>query len=171
MNDDDTIVLRLIEREDDPAVASIIRAVMTEFGAVGQGYSIEDPEVDTMFATYHRPRAAFWVIETSGEIAGCGGYAPLKGGEPDTCELQKMYFLPALRGRGMGQRLMHHCLEGARTDGFRRIYLETLENMDAAGRLYRHFGFQEIDSPLGATGHCGCDRWMVLDLDNPGAKL
>jgi putative acetyltransferase len=165
-NPEVAITLRRIRREDDPAVAAIIRAVMTEFGAVGEGYSIEDPEVDAMFDAYQQPRAAFWVVESDGEILGCGGYAPLKGGAPDTCELQKMYFLPPLRGRGAGRRLMHRCLDGARKNGFRLCYLETLGNMDAARRLYRHFGFSDIDAPLGATGHGGCDRWMVLELDD-----
>ncbi len=61
---------------------------------------------------------------------------------------------------------MQRCLDGARSDGFRWCYLETLGNMHAARRLYRQFGFREIDAPLGATGHGGCDRWMVLALDD-----
>ncbi len=161
-----SLAFRRIRREDNRAVAGIIRAVMTEFGAVGEGYSIEDPEVDAMFEAYQQAGAAFWVVESAGNILGCGGYAPLKGGAPDTCELQKMYFLPSLRSRGAGRRLMHRCLEGARSDGFRLCYLETLGNMDAARRLYRHFGFRDIDAPLGATGHGGCDRWMVLELND-----
>ena len=149
---------------DDPAIANIIRTVMTEFGAVGEGYSIEDPEVDAMFGAYDHPRAAFWVVELDGEVLGCGGIAPLKGGGPETCELQKMYFLNALRGLGAGSALLRQCLAKARELAFRQCYLETLDSMGAARRLYRRYGFGDIDAPLGATGHCGCDRWMVLDL-------
>ena len=156
--------IRPIVPGDNPAVAGIIRVVMTEFGAVGEGYSIEDPEVDTMFEAYYRPGAEFWVVELDGEVLGCGGYAPLKGGESDTCEIQKMYFLDTLRGRGLGSTLLRRCIEAARDAGYRLCYLETLESMDAARRLYRHYGFEDRNAPLGATGHCGCDRWMVLDL-------
>lgn len=149
---------------DDPAIAGIIRTVMTEFGAVGEGYSIEDPEVDAMFAAYDRPGAAFWVVERDGEVLGCGGIAPLKGGTPDTCELQKMYFLAPLRGLGVGAELLRICLVEARKLDYRQCYLETLDSMISARRLYRRYGFRDIDAPLGATGHCGCDRWMVVDL-------
>jgi hypothetical protein len=27
------------------------------------------------------------------------------------------------------------------------------------------FGFRGIETPLGATGHCGCDHWLIRDLD------
>ena len=39
-------ILREIQQEDNEQVARIIRQVMTEFGAVGDGYSINDPEVE-----------------------------------------------------------------------------------------------------------------------------
>lgn len=156
--------IRPIRQEDDPAVAAIIRTVMTEFGAVGEGYSIEDPEVDAMYAAYDQPRSAFWVVERDGEVLGCGGFAPLKGGDPDTCELQKMYFLPGLRGLGLGARLLELCLEQATAAGYQVCYLETLGTMHGARKLYRRYGFEERDAPLGSTGHCGCDRWMVLEL-------
>ncbi len=157
-------VIRPIRPEDNPAVAAIIRAVMTEFGAVGPGYSINDPEVDTMFEAYDRPGAAFWVIEREGRVEGCAGIAPLKGGEADTCELQKMYFIPGLRGLGLGARLMDLCLREAAAAGYRQCYLETLASMSGARRLYRGYGFTDIDQAMGATGHCGCDRWMVREL-------
>jgi putative acetyltransferase len=51
--------LRPIAVADNPAVAQIIRTVMTEFGAVGKGYSIEDPEVDAMYEAYQDPRSAY----------------------------------------------------------------------------------------------------------------
>lgn len=165
MTDCDRPHIRPIRPDDDAAVATLIRQVMTEFGAVGRGFSIEDPEVDAMFRAYDRSGAAFWIVEGGGAIRGAGGYAPLDGGDPETCELRKMYFLPELRGLGLGAELLRLCLTGARQDGYRRCYLETLASMAAAQRLYRSFGFREIDAPLGATGHCGCDRWMVLDLD------
>ena len=147
-----------------------IRTVMTEFDAVGPGYSIEDPEVDHMFETYDREGARFWVIEQDGELLGCGGIAPLKGGDSATCELQKMYFRPELRGRGLGARLLGLCLEGARDSGYRRCYLETLGRMEHARRLYRRYGFEDLDAPLGDTGHCACNSWMALDL-NPSPEV
>ncbi|GAB3304557.1 GNAT family N-acetyltransferase [Luteimonas notoginsengisoli] len=156
--------IRPIEARDDAAVAAVIRAVMPEFGAVGDGFAINDPEVDWMHRAYAIERAAYFVVEDAGRLLGGGGIAPLLGGDPDTCELRKMYFLPALRGRGAGAALMARCLDTAREFGFRRCYLETLRGMDAAMRLYERSGFRRIDAPLGATGHGGCNTYYLRDL-------
>ena len=103
---------------------------MTEFEAVGIGYSINDSEVDDMFAAYSPQGSAFYVVEVDNQVLGCGGYAPLTGGDRETCKLRKMYFLPELRGTGMGARMLTFCLQEARKDGFRSCYLETLHSMD-----------------------------------------
>lgn len=159
-----TFDLRPIRAGDDAAIASIIRTVMPEFGACGSGFAISDPEVDWMHRAYSAPRSAYFVVERDGRVCGGGGIAPLEGGDADTCELRKMYFLPEVRGLGAGAALMERCLDAARGFGFRRCYIETLTGMEAAMRLYERTGFRHIDAPLGATGHGGCDRYYLLDL-------
>lgn len=158
------ISIRPIEARDDAAIASIIRSVMPEFGACGEGFAINDPEVDWMQRAYAIARAAYFVVERDGAVHGGGGIAPLLGGDADTCELRKMYFLPELRGCGAGAALMARCLRVARDFGFRWCYLETLHGMDAAMKLYERSGFQRIDGPLGATGHGGCNTFYLREL-------
>ena len=159
-----TYSIRPIEPRDDAAMARIIRTVMPEFGACGSGFAINDPEVDWMHRAYSAPRCAYFVVEVDGEVVGGGGVAPLEGGDPEVCELRKMYFLPQARGLGAGAALMETSLRKARELGFRRCYLETLTGMDAAMRLYERSGFRRIDAPMGATGHGGCDIWYLRDL-------
>lgn len=156
--------IRPIEPRDEAAMAAVIRAVMPEFGAVGDGFAINDPEVDWMHRAYAVPRAAYFVVEADGAVLGGGGIAPLAGGDAGTCELRKMYFLPELRGRGAGAALMARCLDAARGFGFRRCYLETLCGMDAAIRLYERSGFRRIAAPLGDTGHGGCNMFYLREL-------
>lgn len=161
----DTITLRPIRPEDNPGVARIIRAVMTEYGAVGPGYSIEDPEVDAMFEAYDSPRASFWVLEAAGgDLYGCGGIAPLRGGDPDTCELKKMYFFAEARGRGLGRQLVTLLEAEARRCGFRYMYLETIAAMQEANRLYQRLEFQPLPGPMGNTGHAACGRFYGKTL-------
>lgn len=157
-------LIRPIAPGDDVAVAAVTRAVMPEFGASGPGFAIHDPEVAGMHAAYARPRHAYFVVERGGVVLGGGGVAPLEGGDQGTCELRKMYFMPALRGLGAGRALIEACLGAARSAGFRRCYLETLGGMDAAQRLYERSGFTRIPGPLGATGHFGCNRFYLRDL-------
>lgn len=159
------VAIRPIAPADDAAMAAIIRTVMPEFGASGCGFAINDPEVDWMSRAYAAPRSAYFVAEdANGRVLGGGGVAPLEGGDADTCELRKMYFLPDARGRGIGAAMMQRCLDAARVFGFRRCYLETLTGMDAAMRLYERSGFRRIEGPMGATGHGGCNTFYLLEL-------
>jgi putative acetyltransferase len=159
------LVIRPITPDDDPAVARIIRDVMSEFGAVGEGYSINDPEVNDMASAYGGDRAAYFVIARGAEVLGGGGVGPLAGADPDTCELRKMYLLPELRGLGMGRRLLDRCLAAARDLGYRRVYLETLSHMAQAQALYQANGFVASEAPVGNTGHFACNRFYVRELD------
>lgn len=156
--------IRPIEQLDDLAIAGVIRDVMTEFGAVGERYSIVDPEVDAMTAAYARPAAAYFVAFLDGSLVGGAGIGPLADGPPGVCELKKMYLLVEARGHGLGRRLMHDCLAAAREAGYQRCYLETLEHMADARRLYQLNGFARLDEPMGDTGHCGCNGWYIKDL-------
>jgi putative acetyltransferase len=164
MSSQTLFTIRPIEPRDDAAVASIIRTVMPEFGADGPGFAIHDAEVAAMSVAYARPRCAYFVIERYGKIDGGAGVAPLDGGDPDVCELRKMYFLTSLRGLGAGRAAMERCLAAARELGFRRCYLETLTGMDAAQRLYLANGFRRIDRSMGSTGHHGCNRFYLREL-------
>ena len=164
MSQDALFLLRPILASDDPTMASIIREVMPSFGACGDSFAINDPEVDWMSRAYARPRHAYFVVERDGRVLGGAGVAPLAGADASICELRKMYFLPEARGIGAGTAMMTRCLEAARGFGFSQCYLETLTGMDAAMRLYERSGFQRIDAPLGATGHGGCDRFYRLVL-------
>jgi len=156
--------IRSIRYEDDAAMAAIIRTVMPEFGAVGDGFAINDPEVDWMSRAYSEPRCAYFVVEHQGVVKGGGGVAPLAGGDGTVCELRKMYFLPELRGLGAGNALIFLCLEAARSLGFQQCYLETLSGMTAAQKLYERNGFRRIPKSMGNTGHGGCNTFYLLDL-------
>lgn len=161
---DNTFKIRLITPADNAAVANIIRTVMTEFGAVGKGFSIEDPEVDAMAEAYEEPRSAYYVVTENDTVLGCGGIAPLRGGDENTCELKKMYFMPELRGKGAGSALMSLLEKEARDKNFSIIYLETLERMESANILYKKTGFSALPGPMGNTGHTSCGLFYAKYL-------
>jgi putative acetyltransferase len=163
-NTNSEFLLRPIVPDDNRAVAQVIRTVMTEFGAVGPGYSIQDPEVDNMFDAYSLPRAVFFVLEKSGKVLGCGGVAPLTGADAGICELRKMYFHPEARGHGFGQKIMELLQEEARGRGFSYMYLETISAMTQANGLYRKMGFIPLPGPMGNTGHTGCGLFYGKEL-------
>lgn len=157
--------LRPLQEKDNPAIARVIREVSAEFGLTAdKGYTVADPNLDVLFQLYSQPRHAYWVVEQDGHVVGGGGVAPLTGSEPDICELQKMYFLPAIRGKGLARQLALSALDFAREQGFTRCYLETTAFLKDAIALYERLGFAHIDGPLGCTGHVDCEVRMLKSL-------
>jgi putative acetyltransferase len=159
------VTMRAIAKRDEPAVGRLIRTVWQEFSAVGPGYPISDGELDRVFEDHRPPRAGYFVLEDEGgRLVGGGGFGPLAGADAGTCEVRKMYFLPEVRGLGLGRELLGAILDAARAAGYRVAYLETLARMVAARALYASFGFEQLAAPRGATGHFGCDAWYAKQL-------
>jgi putative acetyltransferase len=75
-------------------------------------------------------------------------------------QLQKMYFLPETRGLGIGSAMMTKCLETAKDFGFKQCYLETMPFYARCAKLYKKVGFENINAPMGSTGHT-CPVWML----------
>ena len=160
----DTIVIREIELADNSKIAKAIRSVLVEFGVPKVGTAYEDVALDCMSETYDQPRKSYFVVEKGDEIIGGAGISPLDNYEGNVCELQKMYFMPEARGKGLGSEMMAKCLAFAKEVGFDQCYLETMPYMDDARKLYKKVGFEFIDKPMGDTGHYSCSVWMLKDL-------
>ncbi len=156
--------IRRIEKKDNAAVANIVRTVLMEMGAPKIGTAYADPNLDTMFETYQKANAVYFVIESAGEVVGGAGIDKLTAVTANICELQKMYFLPQARGIGMGSKMIKSCLAEATAFGYEKCYLETMPYMEAAQQLYKKSGFYYIDEPMGSTGHTSCPVWMMKDL-------
>ena len=114
--------------------------------------------------TYQQSKSKFFVIEDGGKIIGGAGISPLGNFQGNVCELQKMYFLPEARGRGLGTTILDLCLKEASNFGFEQCYLETMPYMKAAQKLYEGNGFYFIDHSIGETGHTACPVYMLKDL-------
>jgi len=157
--------VRPITAADNPHIAQVIRDVSAEFGLTAdKGYTVSDPQLDQLFELYSAEQSAYWIIEFQGKVVGGGGVAPLACSAPDICELQKMYFLPAIRGQGLARELALRAMEHARRHGFRRCYLETTASLTRAIKLYESLGFAHIDAAMGCTGHVDCEVRMLKAL-------
>jgi putative acetyltransferase len=158
-----TIIREVLEK-DNTALAAVIRRVLIDIGVPKVGTAYADLELDYVYKTYLKEKAVYFVLEEKGIIIGGAGIAPLQGGEPTVCELQKMYFLEEARGKGLGKKMIDHCLDFARKVGFELCYIETLSYMKAAQKLYIKKGFEYIDGPMGTTGHTSCNVWLTKSL-------
>ncbi|PWG06275.1 GNAT family N-acetyltransferase [Polaribacter aquimarinus] len=157
-------IIREIQPKDNRELAKVVRAVILEMGAPKTGTAYEDKATDQMFETYQKEKAIYYVVEHEGKVVGGAGIAQLDNFKGNTCELQKMYFLPIARGKGLGTKLISTCLEKAKEFGFENCYLETLPYMKAAVKLYKKYGFTALDAPMGNTCHYSCNVWMIKKI-------
>jgi putative acetyltransferase len=158
------IIIRPIQPADNPHLAMIVRNTLAEFGAANPGTVYFDSTTDTLFELFQAENAAYFVAELNGKILGGGGIYPTEGLPKNTCELVKMYLLPEARSIGLGRTLIEKCLETAKEKGFRQVYLETLDELHLALKIYAKFGFEYLKAPMGNSKHFGCGLWMLKKL-------
>jgi len=156
--------IRRICKNDNLNLSDVIREVLIEIGVPKKGTAYSDPELDFMFETYDKKRSIYYVVENNGKIHGGAGISHLNEADFDICELQKMYFLPSIRGKGLGNLMIEKCLSFALDNKFKYCYIETLPYMKSAQKLYLKKGFSYINSPIGNTGHTSCNVWLIKKL-------
>lgn len=160
------ITIRHIAAEDNEALARIIRATLSEFGAARPGTVYYDPTTDALYELFRKEGSVYFVAEKEGKIVGGGGIYPSDGLPADTCELVKMYLLPEARGAGLGRLLIQKCIDFATGLGYKNVYLETMPELKQALATYAKFGFEYLSGPMGNTGHHGCELWMLKRIIN-----
>ena len=158
------ITIRAIRPDDNPVIASIIRAVLVEFKANKPGTVYFDPTTDDLYSLFRATGSTYFMLELDGAVVGGSGVFPTSGLPEGCCELVKLYLLPQARGKGLGKMLIEKCIEAATGLGFSDMYLETMPELNMAVGLYEKCGFAYLKGPLGQSGHFGCDLWMIRKL-------
>jgi len=107
----------------------------------------------------------YFVVESDGEIAGCGGWsrrATLYGGNQtpgrdgnlldptvDPARVRAMYTNPAYARRGVGRLILSLCEAAAADEGFTRLELMSTLSGEP---LYIAYGFSPLERLTDATG-------------------
>ncbi len=156
--------IRFIEPKDNVALAAVIRAALTEFGANKPGTVYFDPTTDQLFQLFETPGSVYYVTEKDNEILGGCGIFPTVGLPNKTCELVKLYLAPEARGTGLGKALMLKAMAWAKEAGYEQVYLETMPELSNAVTMYEKLGYNRLTQSLGNSGHDGCSIWMLKAL-------
>ena len=106
-----------------------------------------------------------FVVESDGNIAGCGGWsrrATLYGGNQtpgrdsnpldprvDPARVRAMYTNPAYARQGVGRLILSLCETAAASEGFTRLELMSTLSGEP---LYTAYGFRPLERVLDATG-------------------
>ncbi len=122
---------------------AIIRDLFLEY-ASSLGFSLcfqgFDQELQLLPGEYSPPDGRLSIAEHNCKVAGC---IALKRLGPDTCEMKRLYVRSDFRGLGLGRILAEKLITEARTIGYRKMALDTIEDkMKSAVALYRSLGFK-----------------------------
>ncbi len=160
-----TIQIRPIEANDNIDLAKVIRGALEEFGANKPGTVYFDPTTDALFELFNNtPGSYYYVAVINDVLVGGAGIFPTENLPDGTCELVKLYLHKDARGTGLGKQLLNKAMDWAKEYGYKQVYLESMPELSKAVTIYENVGFERINQPLGNSGHCGCDIWMVKSL-------
>jgi len=134
-----------IFQAESPAHIAQARELILEY-AKSLGFSLcfqnFEKELEELPGNYAPPRGRLLLAESEGEIAGC---VALRARETGICEMKRLYLRPQFRGKGLGRVLAERIIDEARTIGYARMRLDTVEPvMKDAVATYRKLGFKEI---------------------------
>jgi ribosomal protein S18 acetylase RimI-like enzyme len=115
-----------------------------------QGFSRELAELPGEYAS---PAGCILLSAAAGGYAGCVALRSLQG---KICEMKRLYVLPEYQGGGIGRALARSVIGEARTKGYQKMRLDTVESMRAAQTLYFSLGFKIIEA------------YCYNPLENPG---
>ena len=103
-----------------------------------QGFS---QELATLPGEYAPPKGCILLAQKAEEMVGCVALRPL---DRLICEMKRLYVVAGHRNRNIGRALAEAVIDEARTIGYERMRLDTLESMTAAQALYHSLGFRLI---------------------------
>ncbi len=134
-----------LHQAESPAQIAQARELLLEY-AKTLGFDLcfqsFDKELSGLPGDYALPDGRLLLAEFDRELAGCGALRRL---DPQTCEMKRLYLRPKFRGKGLGRILAGKLIADARTTGYKRMRLDTVEPvMKAAVSMYRDLGFREI---------------------------
>jgi GNAT superfamily N-acetyltransferase len=104
-----------------------------------QGFS---EELESLPEMYGPPKGVLLLAYVEDEPVGVVG---LREFEQGIAEMKRMYVLEGYQGRGIGKALTQAFLDHARDLGYQSVRLDSIRELDGALRLYRRFGFEEIE--------------------------
>ncbi len=157
---------RIAVTADVPALTVLMDAAIAE---LQRGF-LDDAQIASSRAimgidTQLIDDGTYFVVESDGEIAGCGGWsrrATLYGGNQtpgrdsklldpkvEPARVRAMYTHPDYARRGVGRLILSLCEAAAAAEGFTRLGLMSTLSGEP---LYRAYGFEPLERLEDATG-------------------
>ena len=161
---DETMNYREICKADDAALADIIRSNLKANKLDIPGTAYFDDNLDHLSDFYlaNEDERFYYIALEDENVVGGIGLARLDF-ISECAELQKLYLADSAKGSGSGYTLIKMIEDKARELSYKRIYLETHSNLEAAIHVYEKSGYREIEKPE-AVVHSSMDRFFIKEL-------
>lgn len=156
--------IREITPEADKGLAEVIRFNFEKFGLDIPGTAYFDPELDHMSKHYlEKPeKRKYFILWDEDKVCGGIGFDEFEHIE-DCAEIQKLYLCDELKGKGLGKKLLQVAEDEVIKMGYKRLYIETHTNLDIAIKMYKKYGYEEIDKPS-FVSHGAMNCFLVKEL-------
>lgn len=120
----------------------LVQAMRDEIAVLYEGLDLDGETMPRAGAAELRaPGGAFVVGYVDATPACCGGIKRL---DERSCEIKKMYVVPALRGRGVARELLRKLEDVARRLGYELVRLDTGPRQGHAQALFESEGYSPI---------------------------
>ncbi|HEX5233739.1 MAG TPA: GNAT family N-acetyltransferase [Silvibacterium sp.] len=93
---------------------------------------------------YFGPGSGIWLAREDKTMLGCIALRPLPQME-QSGEVKRLYVKPQGRGRGIADGLLEALEEYAAEFGYRRLYLDTKDDLLPAIRFYEQHGYERCE--------------------------
>jgi predicted N-acetyltransferase YhbS len=160
----DACLIRPATREEIPDIQSVVAAAFAQFRAEAPAPLFHAYIADARNLAARWDMAEVLVAEVDRRIAGTVTFYPDASAEglglpKEWAGFRTLAVQPALRGRGIGRRLVDTCIDAARALDLKTIGIHTASFMRAACRIYEQTGFRRCpDYDLSASAMMGVDK-------------
>lgn len=134
--------LILAEEED---IQNLIRTAMLHY-TEGTVAAATLRRLEKLFSIYSLPGSTMLIAKDGTKLVGAAGVGPLHGlsTSEGIAELRDIVVEVSYRKLGIGAQLIDGCIQFAKSEGYRTLYLETTPTMSGAQRLFQRKGFRPV---------------------------
>ena len=150
------LIIRKARPGDEAEVLDLVKKVLNAYGLELNPME-EDLDITDISKYYMDNNGDFEVVEFRGNIIGSYGIYKIN---EETCELRKMYLKQNFQGLGLGNIMIENSIKMAKSLGYKRITLQTNSLLYKAIKLYKKYGFEDLDEEVCSR----CDIAMFRDI-------
>lgn len=145
------ITIRKCELQDLQALQKIsVQTFVEAFGKQNTKENIESYlstglSLEQLEKELEHPESAFYFAEYQEEVLGylkvCTGSAQTEAMDDTSLEIERIYLKKAMKGKGLGKKLMNKAFEIATAQNKKRIWLGVWDKNESAIAFYKKIGF------------------------------